>query len=91
MKENSSLDYIEARLLDFIKNEIYDPSVVIEADTHLIEAGLDSFSLLKILVFVEKKFNLHIPESEINEERMCNIQNISRLIHEILEYPKSSV
>ncbi|MFO8111306.1 MAG: phosphopantetheine-binding protein [Desulfosalsimonadaceae bacterium] len=83
MKEIDSLNPIETALLDFVRREIYDPSLAVDANTHLIEAGLDSFSLLKILVFVEKKFNLRIPEAEINEERMCSVQNISRLIHEL--------
>lgn len=80
-----TLDTIEAKLLDFLRREIYDPSVGIEADTHLIEAGLDSFSLLQILIFVEKSFNLTIPEAEINEDRMRSVQHISQLIHELLE------
>lgn len=87
MKEIDSLNPIETALLDFVRNEIYDPSLGIDAGTHLIEAGLDSFSLLKILVFVEKKFNLRIPEAEINEERMCSVQNIARLIHELQQCP----
>jgi len=85
MQTKTSLDTIEAQLLDFVRCEIYDPCLGIEADTHLIEAGLDSFSLLKILVFIEKKFDLIIPEAEINEDRMRSVQHISQLIHELLE------
>ncbi|MBS3809667.1 MAG: hypothetical protein KGY38_05900 [Desulfobacterales bacterium] len=85
MEEHGFLEQIQESVLGFVRNEIFDPSAGIETDTHLIEAGLDSFSLLKILVFVEKTFDLRIPESEISEERMCSVGNISALIHELLE------
>ena len=91
MNETIAYDRIETALLDWIRNEIYDPSVGIQADTNLIHAGLDSFSLLKILVFIEKTFSLRVPETDVNEERMQSVENIARLIHELLEYRKSSV
>ena len=87
MTDHLSPDLIEARLLDFLRSEIYDPSVPIETDTDLIAAGLDSFSLLKILIYIEKEFDLRIPDSEINEERMRSVKNLSRLINELLQRP----
>lgn len=80
-----SVDDVEARLLAWVGSEIYDASVGIEVDTNLIEGGLDSFSLLRILVFIEKTFGLRISEAEINEERMRSIESMSRLIYELLE------
>lgn len=85
MKETGAPEDIETAILDFVRKEIYDPSMDINVDTHLIDAGLDSFSLLRILVFVEKQFGLLFPEEEINEERMRSVQNISRLVHELRE------
>ncbi|MCF8025102.1 MAG: hypothetical protein K9J79_04325 [Desulfobacteraceae bacterium] len=76
-------DDIEAALLAFLKNDIFDPRVEINADTNLIAAGLDSLSLLRILVFIEDNFSLRIPEVEINEERMCSVKNMAGLIDEL--------
>ncbi|MFP4453461.1 MAG: phosphopantetheine-binding protein [Desulfobacterales bacterium] len=79
------MDYteIESALLGFLKNEIFDPGVEICADTQLIAAGLDSFSLLRVLVFIEKTFGLRIPEAEINEKRMSSVKNMAGLIDEL--------
>ncbi|MFW5931037.1 MAG: phosphopantetheine-binding protein [Desulfosalsimonas sp.] len=79
------MDYneIESALLGFLKNEIFDPGVEIRADTQLIAAGLDSFSLLRVLLFIEKTFGLRIPEAEINEERMSSVKNMAGLINEL--------
>mgnify|MGYP006291847405 CR=1 FL=1 len=80
-------DEVEAALLGFLKNEIFDPAVEIRAETHLIAAGLDSFSLLRILVFIEKTFGLRIPEAEINENRMSSVRNMAGLIDELQQNP----
>ena len=74
------VEEIEGALLGFLKNEIFDPGVEIHAETHLIAAGLDSFSLLRILVFIEKTFGLRIPEAEINEDRMSTVKTMAGLI-----------
>ena len=74
---------IEGALLAFLKNEIFDPGVEICAETDLIAAGLDSFSLLRILVFIEKTFGLRIPEAEINEDRMSSVKNMAGLLDEL--------
>ncbi|MFO7860281.1 MAG: phosphopantetheine-binding protein [Desulfosalsimonas sp.] len=78
-------DEIESALLGFLKNEIFDPGMEIRADTHLIAAGLDSFSLLRLLVFIEKTFGMRIPEAEINEDRMFSVKTIAGLIDELLQ------
>ncbi len=80
-------DEVEAELLGFLKNEIFDPGVAIRADTHLIAAGLDSFSLLRILVFIEKTFGLRIPEAEINEDRMSSVKKMAGLIDALRQNP----
>ncbi|MFP3980591.1 MAG: acyl carrier protein [Desulfobacterales bacterium] len=80
---DNGVEEIEGALLAFLKNEIFDPGVEIRAETHLIAAGLDSFSLLRILVFIEKTFGLRIPEAEINENRMCSVKNMAGLIDEL--------
>lgn len=74
---------VKSRLLEFLRSEIFDPSVQIEEETDLIEAGLDSLSLLQILMFVQSSFNLRIPEAEINEERIRCPDSIAQLIYEL--------
>lgn len=84
---DNGVEEIEGALLDFLKNEIFDPGVEIRAETHLIAAGLDSFSLLRTLVFIEKTFGLRVPEAEINENRMSSVKNMAGLIDELQQNP----
>jgi acyl carrier protein len=83
MKSNLMPLRIEEEIIHFLKKEIYDSSIHLDKHTNLIESGMDSFSLLSMLMFIEKKFNVCIPQEEINETRMKNVQNLSDLIYDL--------
>jgi len=75
------IDQIKGQLVSFLKDEIFDSSVTLETDTDLFESGFDSFSLIKLIVFIEKKFEFPIPEEKITEEIFRNINSLSELIY----------
>ena len=77
----SELSEIIQNILGFMKNEMFDSSIDLKPDTNLFESGFDSFSLMKLLVFIEKKYNIHVPEEAITESNMQNITNFSKLIY----------
>jgi len=77
----SEVNEIRQDILVFMNNEIFDSSIHLEPDTNLFESGFDSFSLMKLLVFVEKKYNIHVPDEMITESNMQNITNFSELIY----------
>lgn len=59
----------------------YKNIVNIENDTSLIKGGiLDSFSMVNVLVFIEKKFNINIPDKDATPENFDTINNIVNLI-----------
>ena len=72
---------IETLLIAFLRQEIFDDAVAIEPDTPLVEAGFDSFALLRLLHFAENRLSVCIPEGEITEERILNVHNLSEWIH----------
>lgn len=71
---------IETVLLNFLREEVFDPSTNLKINTNLPEAGLDSLALLRLLHFVEEKINVRIPESEITQEHISTIGNLTELI-----------
>ena len=75
------IDQIKEHLVSFLKNEIFDSSVTLETDTDLFESGFDSFSLIKLIVYIEKKFRIHIPDEKITEETFRNINSLSELVY----------
>lgn len=75
------IEQIKEHLVSFLQNEIFDSSIRIEADTDLFETGFDSFSLVRLLVFIEKKYNLQIPEEKLTEDTLRDVNRISELIY----------
>jgi acyl carrier protein len=77
---------IEAKLLDFVRREVFAPDAGITAETDLIGAGFDSMSLVRVLLFIETTYGFWIPQSEINAAALQNIRSLAataaRLLHE---------
>lgn len=71
---------IEAAILNFLREEVFDPSIDLETTTNLLEAGFDSMALLKFLHFAEEKLNVRIPESDITQEHIATIGGLTELI-----------
>jgi acyl carrier protein len=77
---------IEAKLLDFVRREVFAPDAGITAETDLISAGFDSMSLVRVLLFIETTYGFWLPQSEINAAALQNIRSLAatatRLLHE---------
>lgn len=49
-------------------------------DADLFEAGLDSLRVMQLLVFIEEKFGVHLPDHEVTPERIGSIESLSSWI-----------
>lgn len=50
-------------------------------ETQLIESGvLDSFSVVKLMMFVEKEFNIKIDIEDLTEENISSLVKIEELV-----------
>ena len=71
-------------IIDIIlQNEIrVDPEELDHAQS-LSEQGLDSLDIVTILFGVEEKFEIKIPEEDINEEKLSSINSIVLYINNL--------
>ena len=70
---------MESVVNDYISREIVqDPAVLpLSNDASLLEGGiLDSLSLLRLVVFLEKQFNITVGESDLLPENFDNVDTI---------------
>jgi len=75
---------IEEEIIDFFKkdSEIRDkcPSTI-SSNSLLIESGiLDSFGIIKLIIFLEQKFNIELDSKDLIEENFYTLKRIVRLI-----------
>jgi acyl carrier protein len=75
---------IEAKLLDFLKREVFAPGLAITPEADLVASGFDSMSLVRMLVFIETDYGFWIPESEITGEALQNARALAATITRLL-------
>jgi acyl carrier protein len=80
MPAETRLQQIESILLDFLREEVFDPSVALDEQTELLKAGFDSLALLRLLNCIEQHVGLRIPEFQINEHRIRTVRNLAEWI-----------
>ena len=71
---------------EFIQNDlllVYNS--IISFDDNLFEFGLDSLKMMKLINFLEDKFQLTIPYDKINPTHLKSINAIVNLIEQIKE------
>jgi len=76
----------ELILTYIVKEYLEDEDEEITCDTPLISSGyVDSFSMVSLLVFLEKKFKIKIPPSRATPEAFNSVNKIADLVNQYVE------
>jgi len=80
---------VKDMILDYIKNEYLDEDEADDIDlnenTPLISGGIvDSFSMVSLKRFLEKKFAISIPDAEASPEAFDTVTSILALVNKHL-------
>ena len=70
----------EVRLLGILSSDILELEPDFKCTDDLFEAGLDSMSIMRLLIHVETAFGCRIPVSQVNRENFSTVQQIASLI-----------
>jgi acyl carrier protein len=72
-------------IIDYIRNEYIDDDdddVVLDENTKLISGGIvDSFSMVSLKRFIEKKYAISIPDDEASPEAFDTVNSIIALVN----------
>lgn len=75
-------------IIDYIKKEYLeeDSTMEVNEDTKLISSGIvDSFSMVSLKKFLEKKFSIQIPDDKATPEAFDSVNNIIKLLNEFVK------
>lgn len=80
--EKMNVDEMKGLVLKYVIDEyIDDDDAEVTFDTPLISSGyVDSFSMVSLLVFLERKFGIKIPPSKATPQAFDSINNIVALV-----------
>jgi acyl carrier protein/D-alanine--poly(phosphoribitol) ligase subunit 2 len=76
---------IKGMIIDYVKKEYLedDSEDEIDENTPLISSGIvDSFSMVSLKTFLEKKFDIKIPDEKATTEAFDSVNNIMGLLKE---------
>jgi acyl carrier protein len=75
---------IIAEIKKFIETNILANDIPLEADTILQNTGIDSFSLVEIMLFIQQNYNILIPDNQLVPENFKTLQSMARLTNNLL-------
>ncbi|MBP6091677.1 MAG: hypothetical protein KA521_10520 [Crocinitomicaceae bacterium] len=78
------IEEIEKHLIAFVQNNILAEELTIQATDELKLVGLDSFSIVEIILFIERKFGFVIPDEQLLPDHFQSIQKIAILVKDYL-------
>jgi len=76
---------ITGDLKKYIEENILSADVKLEPHTNLQQAGIDSFSTVEIILFIERKYGVVIPDEKLNPDNFCTLNALSRTVMELLQ------
>jgi len=82
------MDDMKDVILEYVKDEYVDEDDDIELthDTPLISSGIvDSFSMVSLKVFLEKKYKIKIPDAEASPEAFDTVSSIVNVVKKHLQ------
>ena len=84
--ETMNQDEIKQLVSDYVSKEyLDDEDEKITFDTPLISSGyVDSFAMVSLLVFLERKFKIKIPPSKATPEAFDSVNKIVALVSQYL-------
>ncbi len=78
---------VKKKIIDYVKKEYLDEdsTEVVTETTPLISSGIvDSFSMVSLKMFLEKTFNIKIPDEKATPEAFDSVNNIIKLLKEFI-------
>ena len=85
--EAQKKETLQKEILKYVEREFLedDDDIELEVDTPLISGGIvDSFSMVSLKRFLEKKFNIQIPDAKATPEAFDTVNNILDLLEEYI-------
>ncbi len=81
-------DDVKKMIIEYVKKEYLeeDSGQEIDEQTKLISSGIvDSFSMVSLKVFLEKKFQIKIPDEKATPEAFDSVDNIVGLLKQFVK------
>jgi acyl carrier protein len=77
-------DIIIEEIKKYIQKNILAEAVQIDANTNLKQVGIDSFSTVEIILFIERKFGVSIPDEKLLPENFKTLKSLAATVQDLM-------
>ncbi len=77
------INTIENDIIQFLEKNILTEGLTISADKALRDFGIDSFSIVEIILFIERKYGFVIPDEKLIPDTFKTVNTIASVVKEI--------
>ena len=78
----NSLESLEKQLVGLLGESLLQAGQGFGPESDLYESGLDSLSLMQLLVLVEKEFGVVIPDGDLTRENFRSVRQLARVVRQ---------
>lgn len=75
-----ALPDLEHELLELVEEHLLDDAVGLEPGTSLAAVGLDSMAIMQLLLLIEARFGLWLPEEDLTHENFACIRSLAAAV-----------
>lgn len=72
-------------LCGFIQANLVADGVQVDGETSLTKLGLDSFSIIEIVLFVERQYGLTLPDEALSQENIQSASTLAKCVQQHLQ------
>ncbi|MBL7883184.1 MAG: acyl carrier protein [Bacteroidia bacterium] len=76
---------INKDILKFITDNLISSDINLTEDTLLRDIGIDSYSIVEIILFIERKYGLVIPDENLVPENFKTVNALSEVVNVLLK------
>ncbi|MCL4120533.1 UNVERIFIED_CONTAM: hypothetical protein GTU68_029061 [Idotea baltica] len=80
-----NIQEIEKAIAAFVRENLIAESVELKVDTALSAIGLDSFSLIEIVLFLERQFDIELPDEALSPENIKSVASFAKCAEKYAE------
>lgn len=84
MFKMTDLTTLETELGALLQERLLDLPASFTPGTNLYEAGLDSMGIMQLLLAIEDRYGILLPEADVSKKNFCNVTNLAALLRERL-------
>jgi acyl carrier protein len=70
-------EIIAQQLVQYLQTEILDQPVALDENQSFAEMGVESYAVIQLVLFIERKFGVELPESDLTSDNLKSISTLA--------------